>query len=213
MKSTQLLTATALLLLVSGCNTDPGKGKTQAVAAAPVEAPAAAAPVDAVAAKWQINADNSSIEFVGAKISDTHEGSFKDFSGQVEITENDPTKSKVSLEIKIASLAIEPPKLAGHLISADFFDVEKFPTATFESTSITKTAKEGEFTVTGNLTLRGVKKSISFPAQLKASDTNVSADAEFAIQRKDFGIVYPGMPDDLIKDNVLIRLKLNPKKG
>lgn len=212
MKSTTILSTLALLLLVSGCNTDPGKGKTQAVAAAPVEAPAAA-PAATGAAKWQIKSDNSSIEFVGAKISDTHEGSFKDFSGQVEVVENDPTRSKVNLEIKIASLSIEPPKLAGHLLSPDFFEAEKFPTATFESTSIQKTAKEGEFTVIGNLTLRGVKKSISFPAQVKVGDAAVSANAEFSIQRKDFGIVYPGMPDDLIKESVLIRLKLNPTKG
>jgi len=58
-----------------------------------------------------------------------------------------------------------------------------------------------------------VTKSISFPATIKVRGDTVDVDAEFAINRKDFGIVYPGMPDDLIRDDVLLKLQLRAKKS
>ena len=67
--------------------------------------------------------------------------------------------------------------------------------------------------MTGNLELHGVTKSIKFPATVKASGDSVEVDAEFAINRKDFGVVYPGMPDDLIKDDVLLKLHVRAHRG
>jgi len=120
----------------------------------------------------------------------------------------------VNAEIDIASLSIEPTKLAGHLKSPDFFDAEKFPKAKFTSTAIKAGGENGAtHTVSGNLELHGVAKGITFPAKIKVDADQVSVDAEFAINRKDFSIVYPGMPDDLIKDDVLIKLALHAKKA
>jgi len=67
--------------------------------------------------------------------------------------------------------------------------------------------------VTGNLELHGVTKSITFPATITVQGDTVAVKAEFAINRKDFGIVYPGKPDDLIKDDVLLRLNISAKKS
>jgi polyisoprenoid-binding protein YceI len=63
--------------------------------------------------------------------------------------------------------------------------------------------------LTGNLALHGVTNSISFPAQVQISDAAVTLTAEFAINRKDFNITYPGKPDDLIRDNVVLKLNVN----
>jgi polyisoprenoid-binding protein YceI len=63
------------------------------------------------------------------------------------------------------------------------------------------------------LQLHGVTKSISFPTTIKVGGGGVEVDAEFAINRKDFGIVYPGMPDDLIRDDVLLRLHIRANKS
>src|SRR5690606_18049800 len=115
--------------------------------------------------------------------------------------------------IDTASLVADAEKLTGHLKSEDFFDVERFPTARFVSTSIQKGGEgESTHTVTGNLTLRDVTKSIAFPAKIEAEGDEVEVEAEFAINRRDFGIVYPGMPDDLIKDDVLIKLDVDAKQ-
>ncbi len=104
------------------------------------------------------------------------------------------------------------PKLTGHLQSADFFDVAKFPTARFTSTSIAQ-GKDGTTTVTGDLTMHGVTQRISFPAQVTQSGDLATATAAFGINRKDFGLVYPGMPDDLIKDEVLLKLDVQARRG
>jgi polyisoprenoid-binding protein YceI len=203
---------TALLLVASACNNDPAKGKTQAtVGAASAEVPLKAAET---ATTYAFSNDGSQVAFQGAKVTAKHDGTFNAFRGTIQLVGNDPTKSQVKVEIDTASLAIEPAKLANHLKTPDFFDVEKFPKATFTSTSIKPGGENGAtHTVTGNLDLHGVTKSITFPATIRTSPEAVQVDAEFVIKRKDFGIVYPGMPDDLIKEDVLVKLKLNAKKS
>jgi polyisoprenoid-binding protein YceI len=68
--------------------------------------------------------------------------------------------------------------------------------------------------ITGDLTLHGVTKRVSFPATISVSDVRVDANAEFSINRQDYGITYPGMPDDLIRDLVVIKLSLQlPRQG
>jgi polyisoprenoid-binding protein YceI len=102
-------------------------------------------------------------------------------------------------------------ELTNHLKTADFFDVAKYPKATFVSTKIEpdNTGAAGQaFKVLGNLELHGVKKSIAFPATIKVTPESASVEAEFAINRKDFAIVYAGKADDLIRDGVVIKLDL-----
>lgn len=202
--------ALVLAATAFACNNDPGKGKTQATVGSATEAVAAPA---AGGVTYAFSNDGSKVEFVGAKVSAKHEGSFSAFRGTISLVDNDPTKSTVTAEIDIASLQVEPAKLSGHLKSPDFFDAEKFPKAKFTSTAVKAGGDNGAtHTVTGNLELHGVTKSISFPAKIGVAPDQVTVDAEFAINRKDFAIIYPGMPDDLIKDDVLIKLSLHAKK-
>jgi len=202
MRATIILTVTAFLVI--GCK-DPGAEVT----AAKVE-PSANANTSAgdrpTTGSLSINPSNSKVEFVGAKVTASHPGGFTDFSGKVDLAEP-IERSRVELVIQTASLYADKEKLTKHLKSPDFFDVAQFPTATFTSTAI---KKEGAgHTVTGDLTLHGVTKSISFPAAISATDSQVSATTEFSINRKDFGINYPGMRDDLIRDLVAIKLTLS----
>ena len=204
-------TSTLLLALgIAACDANPAKGKAQATASEPVVA--AAAPTSA--AKYTFSAADSRFDFVGAKVTRKHNGSFQSFTGTVNLVDGDPTKSSVTAEVSVASLKTDEEKLTGHLKSPDFLDVAKFPKATFTSTAIRAGGENGAtHTVTGNLQLHGVTKSITFPATVKTSGDAVDVDAEFAINRKDFGVVYPGMPDDLIKDDVLLKLHLHATKA
>ena len=216
MKPGSKILARSLLTIAVGyfaaaCNNDPAKGKPQASVTSATAALTASAP-PAGAVSYAFSNDGSTLEFVGAKVSAKHDGSFKAFRGTIGLVAADPTKSNVNAEIDIASLSVEPAKLAGHLKSADFFDAEKFPKGKFASTAIKAGGENGAtHTVTGNLELHGVTKGITFPAKIKVEAAQVSVNAEFAINRKDFSIVYPGMPDDLIKDEVLIKLSLHAK--
>ena len=158
-----------------------------------------------------ITPENSKVEFVASKVTRSHYGSFKQFSGTVGLAEN-IANSSVKIDIETASVEVDDPGLTTHLKTPDFFDVAKFPKANFTSTKI-DAAGGDNYTVTGNFDLHGVKKSISFPATIKVAADNVAVDAEFAINRKDFGIVYAGKADDLIRDQVVIKLNLRvPRK-
>jgi len=196
----------ALGVLALGCE-DPGSKVAGATLepATSDQAGAKSSPGQS-AASLAVNPSNSKVEFVGAKVTASHPGGFTDFSGKVEL--GDPIeKSQIEVTIQTASLYADKSKLSKHLKSADFFDVAQFPTATFRSTEI---KKDGEgHTITGDLTLHGVTKRISFPATVAVTGATLSANAEFSINRQDFGINYPGMRDDLIRDLVVIKLSLN----
>jgi polyisoprenoid-binding protein YceI len=160
--------------LAAACTKDPAadKAKAEVTPAQPEKkAPAAAE-------KLKFSADTSKVGFVGAKVTATHAGWFKDFSGEIDLVDGDPAKSRVSFDVKTASLALEETdneKLDKHLRSSDFFDVEKFPTATFVSTTIAPGSTETgmSHTVTGNLDIRGTKKSITFPAKIDVAPAGV----------------------------------------
>jgi polyisoprenoid-binding protein YceI len=197
---------------VAACDNDPAKGKSTASVAEPVTVQASAP--SSVVTKYAFSAADSKLEFTGAKVTGKHEGSFAAFTGTMQLADNDPEKGSVSVDIDMPSLSVDAPKLTAHLKSPDFFDVAKFPKARFVSTSVKGGGENGaSHTVTGNLEMHGVTKSITFPATIKPHGDSVDVDAEFAINRKDFGVVYPGAPDDLIKDEILINLQVRGKKS
>ena len=204
----QILLILTPLLLVASCS-NPASDKPRAVTsdAAPAAAPAVAGE------KYVITPENSDIEFIGAKVTGKHNGSFEKFSGEI-IYAGQPEKSHVRITIDIDSITTDDAKLTAHLKTPDFFDVAKFPQATFESTEITPGGEGGAtHTIKGNLTLHGVTKSITFPAKIAVAPDAITVDATFAINRKDFGINYAGASDNLIRDDVVLTLRVRATKG
>ena len=199
----------AVTMMLTACDNSPAKDKARAATAEPVAA--TAAPESAV--KYTFSNVGSKIEFVGAKVTGKHDGSFQRFSGNVNLVDNNPEKGSVSMDIDVGSIKTDDDDLTTHLKTPDLLDVAKYPKAIFTSTSIKPGGEKGAtHTITGNFQLHGVTKSISFPATIKTTADAVDVDAEFAINRKDFGIVYPGMPNDLIKDDVLVKLHVRAAK-
>ncbi len=207
-----LLSASLASLLFAGCE-DPAAAAPAAEVRHPVEPATGPAPDDDARQALDIDAASSSVGFTGAKVTASHDGRFERFSGTVRLDPSSITESSVSITIQMGSVQIEPARLRGHLVSPDFFDVERFPTTTFESTSIAAGGEGGTHTVTGNLTLHGQTRAITFPATIHVTDAEVHATAEFSINRRDFGIVYPGMPDDLIRDGVVIRFDVRAPRS
>jgi polyisoprenoid-binding protein YceI len=161
---------------------------------------------------------NSKIEFIGSKVTQSHTGGFKAFTGTYEPAGDKVEAGKLKAEIDMASTYSDDPKLTAHLKAPDFFDVAKFPTATFETTAIKPgasdpKAKDATHTVTGDLTLHGVTKSISFPAKISGGADSLNLDSEFSINRKDFGISYAGQSDNLIRDGVVLKLSIHASKS
>lgn len=162
-----------------------------------------------------ITPENSKVEFTGSKVTGKHDGGFKQFTGNIDLVNNKPEESKVFVEMDVDSMFTDDENLTKHLKTADFFDVAKFPKASFTSTKIVPDTAKGanNYTVSGDFDLHGVKKEITFPATITVSDADVAVKSEFSINRKDFGIVYAGKTDDLIRDDVVIKLDLKtPRK-
>jgi polyisoprenoid-binding protein YceI len=219
-----LLVTLSVALLAMGCAKDPSKDVVAAkVTVKKAKADPAAAPAPALKApptkKAAVPADTSetaikklagSIVFIGSKVTGSHTNRFNDWSGTVTGTGE---KAQIKVDVKTASAEADylnpkpwSGKLTKHLISEDFFHAAKFPSATFVSTGIAKT-KQGGHEVSGNLTIRGVTKQIRFPATIKNA-SSLSLNAEFSINRKDFGIIYKGKADDLVRDGVVLKLDL-----
>ena len=201
MKALHALT-TALFLV--GCESEiDNKTAAEVAPATPAAAAPAAAPAAASAPAGSMPLQSTSkIEWVGAKVTDDHTGGFKTLSGHAIVAEG--SLKAATVEIDVSSLYSDHPKLTKHLLSDDFFDVSKFTTATFVITEVAP-GEGGESKVTGNLDLHGIQKAISFPATVQTTDNSATISAEFTLMRKDFGMVYPGKPDNLIRDEVLVK--------
>jgi len=162
-----------------------------------------------------LDLSKSSLKWIGTKLKGKHNGTVKIADGNIVVKDNKVVGGKFSLDmttINNEDMKDDPTmkaKLEGHLKSEDFFNVEKFPKATFEITSLTETV-DGNATITGNLTIKDITKGVTFPAKINYSTDKkpVSATANFNINRQLWNITYPGQPDNLIKDEINFDLNL-----
>lgn len=149
---------------------------------------------------------------------DVH-GYFRDFKGTVNYNAKDMTKSTVEFSAQVKSVDTGVAARDNHLRTADFFDVEKFPEMTFKSTKVAKKGKQ--WLVTGDLTMRGVTKTLTFPfnvvgfAKDQRGAVKMGVTAETVINRRDFGVNYGGnLPSGvpMLSDNitVVLQLECNP---
>jgi polyisoprenoid-binding protein YceI len=211
------LFAASLLLVSIGCAPNPADEVTKAEvgetagAAKKSAGVALAAQPGAQSVKYTV-AGGSKIGFVGSKVTGSHEGGFKNIAGEFTVAGDQLVGNDGSIVIDMNSLWTDNDRLTGHLKSSDFFDVARYPTASFEFTKLART-KGSAYTVPGALTLHGVTKQISFPATLEIMGEQAQLAAEFAIDRFDFDVRYPGKPDDLIRQEVVIKLNINIVKA
>ncbi|OWK40513.1 YceI family protein [Fimbriiglobus ruber] len=160
----------------------------------------------AAESKVALTGENTKIEFTGTKKEGKHDGGFKKLTGTATAEGTDPTTLKIDVTIETGSLYSDNAKLTEHLKAPDFFDVKTNPTAKFTST---KVEKDGEvYKVSGDLTINGKTKAISFPASVTVADGKLTLASEFKINRNDFGITYGA---GKIDDDVALRIKVDAK--
>jgi polyisoprenoid-binding protein YceI len=213
MRTTTVLFALAL----AGCGSD----YTQGVSVAEVDettpaAEAPTAPAEEAAELEHLSLDpaTSTLGYTGAKLTGSHDGSFPDFTGSIELDAAGLERSHVSIDIDTRTLVADRDRLTQHLRSPDFFDVERFPSARFRSTAI-EAGGEGDatHTITGTLELHGQTHQLRFPATIDVSEGEVRARAEFVIDRTTWGISYPGRAEDLIRNEVVIRFDVRAPRS
>lgn len=170
------------------------------------------------------------VSFIGTKPVGQHHGNFNISEGQIFVQNGVEVKGG-KLTLDITSLKITDKdtngvaKLSGHLASADFFEVDKFPTATFEITDIKPFNADSSkpaivldgatHTVSGNLTMKGVTKNVTFPAIITVTDNVATAQANFNINRTDWGLVYgndKSLGDKFIRPEVNVSFSITANK-
>ncbi len=210
-----LLTITAGLFVSCQNNAPADAAKTSDNTEAATEASAAAL-------VYTINTDASVINWEGYKPGKySHIGTIKLQSGQFAIKDGAPESGSFVIDMNsLDETTIEDPakkaKLEGHLKSGDFFEVEKYPTGAFEITGVAPLEgnADANFTLTGNLTLKGITKSIEIPAKVTVGEGEVTVSTpEFTINRTEWGIVYDSgtigtLKDKLIADDVKLKITL-----
>jgi polyisoprenoid-binding protein YceI len=147
-------------------------------------------------ATWNIDSAHSAIHFsVRHMVVSKTRGRFTKFGGQLEFDPDNPEAAKVQVTIEPASVDTADSQRDGHLRSADFFDVEKFPTASFKSTRVEDLGGD-KYRISGDLTIRGVTKPVSFDATFEGSgkDPWGGERAGFSggttIDRRQFGLEW-----------------------
>lgn len=202
-----LLSTFLLGIAALGCSTETPTSPGPQPPAPVAEKPSPDVPVLAeIPAGTVLSADvdRSKFEFTGSKITGSHVGGFKIYEATAEW--GGETLSSGEVVIDVTSLYTDAERLTGHMLSADFFDAESHPKATFKTTSITPSG--ATVNVVGDLDLRGVSQPIEFPAEVSMTADGVKMTARFEIDRQRWGVAYPGLPDDLIKDEVPIEFEL-----
>lgn len=187
-----------------------------ALVATPMFAQAPAASTEA----WGIDKSHSNATFKVRHLMSNVSGSFKDFDADIQIDRANPAKSSVEFTIQAASINTGNDNRDNHLKSPDFFDVAKFPTISFKSTSV-KAKSKNSFDVTGNLTMHGVTKQITLPVEFLGfgkdprGNEKAGFEIETTLNRKDFGILWNRNLDEggvLLGDDVKVAIDLEVGK-
>lgn len=192
----------------------------------------------ATGASYAADLNTSKIEWIGTKVTGYHTGTVNLKSGEMTVLNGQVTAGKFTMDmttIKAVGPEKVPPdasaKLTGHLQSQDFFNTQKFPEATFTITGVrphSGTVTEADdprqeklneykvpnpnFMVSGNLTVLGIEKNIEFPALITVNGNTAEARAKFNLDRKQWGIVFKGKPDDLVRDEFHVGIYLKAEK-
>jgi polyisoprenoid-binding protein YceI len=178
--------------------------------------------------QYAIDTSASRVRFTGYGVGKSHPGTFKLSEGTVAVANNQITGG--SFVINIKSLDLEQKggmfdkKLHPHLMSGDFFDANKFGTAKFEISNVqpykpnasdTSIVEGANFLVSGNLTLKGETKNVSFPAKIDLDGNTLKAKSDFDIDRTQWQMHYGNdktLGDKFISEKVNIELDLQAKK-
>ena len=147
-------------------------------------------------------------------------GYFRDFTGTVNYDTTDPSKSSVQFSAKMTSVDTGVTGRDNHLRTKDFFEVETYPEMTFKSTSVAK--KGNGWVLTGDLTMKGVTKSVSIPFEVtgfipggERAGAKIGIVGETKINRRDFNVTYgTNMPNGvaMLSDDVKVVLQIEAAK-
>jgi polyisoprenoid-binding protein YceI len=146
---------------------------------------------------WQVDPVHSTAQFkVKHLMISNVKGEFTSIKGALQLDSSDASKSSLEVTIDANSINTREPQRDAHLKSADFLEVEKFPSITFKSSKVSK-EESGEYAVVGDLTIHGVTRKVTLDVEAPSAPqkdpwggTRIGVEATTKINRKDFGLVW-----------------------
>jgi polyisoprenoid-binding protein YceI len=182
----------------------------------------------AVGMTFVLDTSTSNVKFTGYGVGKNHPGRFKISTGSVAVDNNRITGGSFTIDIRSLRMDQEgdayQDKLRTHLLSGDFFDAEKFGTAKFEITGVepyspgskdTSLVEGANFNVSGNLTLKGETRNITFPAHIDLDENTLKGKANFDIDRTQWKLNYGNdktLGDKFISEKVNIKFDIEGKR-
>jgi polyisoprenoid-binding protein YceI len=165
---------------------------------------------------WALDTTHSLIEFsVKHMMISSVKGRFKTFAGTLDLDEQNPAASRVDVTIDVASIDTGDANRDGHVRNADFFDVEKYPEATFKSTRV-EPLGDDRYRVQGDLTIRGITRPVTLDVSVEAVITDMYGkrragfSAQTSFNRKDFDLNWNVALETggvLVSDKVAINIE------
>lgn len=181
--------------------------RTAALAAASFAA-LVVAPTPALA-QQKLDAARSEMLFVSKQMGVPVEGRFRKFDAQIAFDPKKPEAGKVAFTIDMGSATFGSPEVDVELPKATWFNVPKFPQATFQSSTI-KAVGAGRFEVAGKLTIKGSSRDVVVPVALTQAGGGTTATGAFAIKRLEFKIGEGDWADtSMVANDVQVKFKLN----
>jgi polyisoprenoid-binding protein YceI len=174
----------------------------------------APSPLAAAVVRYTVDPSHSSAGFSVRHFVSRVPGRFDKLSGTIAYDPADPAASSVEITVDAASIDTNNPQRDDHLRSADFFDVDRFPTLTFKSVAV-KGAGDGALEVSGDLTIRGVTKRVVVPvAVLGVLGDRAGFEARFTVDRQDYGVSWNRVLDGgaVVGDEVAIELEIEARR-
>lgn len=164
-----------------------------------------------VSAEQRLLPAQSEIAFVSRQMGVPVQGKFERFDGRVNVDPARPEAGKVWFTVDLSSVAIGNADAVAELKKADWFDVAKFPSATFQSNGI-RSLGNGKLDVTGMLTIKGISHEIHVPMTLAQQGDLLRVGGEFTIKRLDYRVGAGEWGDPgLVSNEVTVRPRLTLK--
>ncbi len=205
MKKFFFLFLTAGFLLTS-CTSNPEGDKAETTEAQQ-------APTEAGGTAYTVNTQESTLRWEGKKVSATHHGVINIKSGKLMMDGDNLAGGEFAVDMNtIVNEDLQGEwnqKLVNHIKSEDFFHVQQHPEAIFQITEVKATDNPNQVVVSGNLTIKGIAKNITFNADVvEKSADKIQMKADFNIEREQWGITYTGMADDLISKEINFKVNI-----
>jgi polyisoprenoid-binding protein YceI len=209
MKKIVLFSAAAAMVLASCAGNPEGKKAETTDSVETVD--------QVVGEAYTVDAAESTVVWTGTKVTGAHTGTVNVKSGSINVDNGAITGGSFVLDMtSINSTDLDgeyKEKLDGHLKADDFFAVAEYPEAAFVITDVKVGATASDAVISGNLTIKGISKNITFDAKVdEVTETTVKTTSDFNIAREDWGVNYSGKEDDLISKEINFKVTIVAKK-